>query len=80
MEPADATDLIRQLANGSPTLVIRKHAKEQMLERGLITGDLLHVMKKGFVYETQRNRPARDFISTAWNATRRTLIRERCGL
>lgn len=50
-KPADATDFIRQITKGDPTLVIRKHAKEQMSERGLITGDILHVLKRGFVYE-----------------------------
>lgn len=27
------------------------HAKEQMLDRGLIMGDVLHLLKGGFVYD-----------------------------
>lgn len=50
--PADATDAIRELASGRQLNFIRtKHANEQMLERSLIVGDVLHVLKRGFVYD-----------------------------
>ncbi|MGB0843885.1 MAG: DUF4258 domain-containing protein [Alphaproteobacteria bacterium] len=49
--PRNATDEIRALANDDEmSLILRRHAKERMLERDLIMSDLLHVLKHGFVY------------------------------
>src|SRR5262245_12045739 len=77
-KPADATDFIRQIANGHPTLVIRRHAEEQMLDRGLIVGDILHVLKRGFVYEEPDNSTREGFYKyrmecTTPNSNSRTL-------
>lgn len=50
--PADATDEIRRLADSEKTtFVYTTHAKEQMIDRDLIVGDVLYVMRNGFVYE-----------------------------
>lgn len=51
LSPGQATEHIRSKV--CPELTIRwtKHAKEQMDERGLIMGDVLHVLKNGFVYD-----------------------------
>jgi hypothetical protein len=50
-KPADATDEIRRMAK-SPTLKLtyREHAKDQIKERDLVIGDVLHALKNGFVY------------------------------
>jgi hypothetical protein len=51
-KPADATDAIRSIAkDGELTLDLTSHARDQMRQRDLIAGDLLHVLKYGFVYE-----------------------------
>ncbi len=49
---AEATKRINACAH-SPRLNIArsKHAKEQLLDRSLIMGDLIHLLKTGFVYE-----------------------------
>lgn len=49
--PARATDMIRRYA-ASPDLSIsyKAHAKDRLLERDLTIGDLLHVLRTGFVY------------------------------
>ncbi len=50
--PADATRWINELARSDEmNLVLAKHAKERLKERGLIQADLLHVLKQGFVYD-----------------------------
>ncbi len=48
--PADATDEIRALAK-RPDLKITYtlHAKDRLAERGLFIGDILYVLKNGFV-------------------------------
>jgi hypothetical protein len=47
---ADATDEIRRIAKRDDfALVLTKHAREQMVERELIVGDVLYVLKQGFV-------------------------------
>ncbi|MBI3703047.1 MAG: DUF4258 domain-containing protein [Rhizobiales bacterium] len=50
-KPADAPDEIRRIAK-SPTLKLtyREHAIDQIKERDLIVGDVLHALKNGFVY------------------------------
>jgi Domain of unknown function (DUF4258) len=50
-KPANATDAIRCIAAGIFDFVLTNHAKEQMSDRNLITSDVLHVLKNGFVYE-----------------------------
>jgi uncharacterized protein DUF4258 len=32
-------------------LMLTKHARDRMLQRGLIVGDLLHIIRHGFVHE-----------------------------
>ena len=49
--PGDATDNIREIAASNFALSRTGHAKERMRDRGLTMGDLLHVLKHGFVYE-----------------------------
>jgi hypothetical protein len=51
LEPPAATRFIRGLCGPSLDLRYTKHARERMLIRGLIVGDVLHVIKHGFVYE-----------------------------
>jgi hypothetical protein len=48
---ADATDIIRSIARGEHTLSITGHASGQMADRGLSSGDVLSVLKNGFVHE-----------------------------
>jgi len=51
LEPPAAIRFIRGLYGPSLNLRYTKHARERMLMRGLIVGDILHVIKHGFVYE-----------------------------
>lgn len=56
-KPADATEQIRQLARSEKmTLTFTDHSRDQMLERDLLMGDVLYVLKNGFVY--QEHKPA----------------------
>ena len=48
---AQATEHIRGKTGTHLHLHWTRHAKEQLLTRDLITGDVLHVLKHGFVYE-----------------------------
>lgn len=50
-KPAHATTRVRDIAKGKLDLVLSKHAKEQMQERDLATGDVLYVLKNGFIYD-----------------------------
>jgi len=52
LKPAHATDLIRRMA-GRPgfDLCWTKHAKDQMKERDLLVGDILYVLRCGFILE-----------------------------
>jgi hypothetical protein len=54
--PADATLCINALGKSDDlTFNWTEHAEDRMAERGLIVGDVLHVLKRGFVldpYET----------------------------
>ena len=60
-KPADATDAIRDIARDmSFSLDLTSHARDQMRERDIISSDILHVLKHGFVYDepeqaTQKN-------------------------
>ena len=48
---AEATDRIRAIAhNRRFALAYKVHAMQRMAERGLLTGDVLFVLKHGFVY------------------------------
>jgi Domain of unknown function (DUF4258) len=49
--PAEATRQINRIS-GEPrlTLCLTEHAKQRMIERDLITGDVLFVLKRGFVH------------------------------
>lgn len=49
--PAQATDRIRAIARGRLDLSYKQHALDQLSERSLIMGDLLFLLKNGFVYE-----------------------------
>ena len=49
--PAGATRRINACAAGHPTLSYTGHAREQMLVRELLIGDVLHVLRRGFVYD-----------------------------
>ena len=49
LEPAAATTRIRRLAGPELRLRYTKHAKDRMMERGMIIGDILHVIKNGAV-------------------------------
>ncbi len=51
-KPADATDKIRACAASDDfDIDLTAHARDQMLERGLLMGDLRHLLKRGFVYD-----------------------------
>lgn len=55
-KPADATDQIRLLARRDEMCITRRdHACEQMAARGLVMGDVLYLLKNGFVYEEAQN-------------------------
>jgi len=49
--PADATEIIRNIARGRGQTALTRHASERMRERGLIMGDVLYVLKNGFVHD-----------------------------
>ncbi|OXE35195.1 MAG: hypothetical protein CGW95_15395 [Phenylobacterium zucineum] len=54
--PGRATQEINKCAKSDSLSVSWKlHAKEQMRERGIIMGDVLHVLKRGFVYSEPIN-------------------------
>lgn len=51
-KPADATTRIRTCAASDDLdLDVTDHAREQMRERDIIMGDLLFLLKTGFVYD-----------------------------
>jgi hypothetical protein len=51
-KPAVATAEIRRIANSEHlTLSYRTECIEQLAHRGIIIGDVLHVLKSGFVYQ-----------------------------
>ncbi len=53
LSPAKATHQLREYG-ASPDLDLYRtdHAKERMVERGLLMGDVLHVLKYGFVHNS----------------------------
>ncbi len=56
LSPTKATELIRSIACRDELGFYQEisHAKTRMIERGLLTGDVLHVLKRGNVYENGR--------------------------
>jgi hypothetical protein len=51
--PADATDAIRKIARSEKfQITLKQHARERMVERDLSMGDILFVLKYGFVFAT----------------------------
>ena len=52
LSPAEATRLIHKKSRSrSFSLQITEHATDRLLERGLLVGDVLHLLKFGYVYE-----------------------------
>lgn len=51
LSPAKATEHIRRKVGDELDLRWTKHAREQMAKRDIIMGDILHVLKNGFIYE-----------------------------
>jgi Domain of unknown function (DUF4258) len=51
MSPRQATEFIRSKVGPHLDIALTKHCKERLQERGLIMGDVLHVLKHGFVFE-----------------------------
>lgn len=49
--PAQATERIRHIASGACDLSYKTHAQDQLAERELIAGDLLFLLRNGFVYK-----------------------------
>ncbi len=49
--PPDATDYIREISKNPSDIAYKLHAKERMEERGILTGDVLYVLRNGYVYE-----------------------------
>ena len=48
---AEATRKINEYARDDPTIALTFHAKEQMWKRDLLIGDVLHLLRAGFVYD-----------------------------
>ena len=48
--PAQATDRIRHIARGKFDLSYKDHARDQLEERELISGDVVYLLQNGFVY------------------------------
>lgn len=55
MGPAAATACLRAMVGPHLELVLTKHSKEQIVARRLLVGDILHVLRYGFVYEKAEN-------------------------
>ena len=60
--PAKATEEIRKLAQQDFQFIWTWHASEQMQERDLITGDIIHVLKNGFVHEEAKPSTRKGFF------------------
>ena len=59
---ADATDIIRSIARGDHALHITKHASDQMPVRDLTVGDVLYVLKNGFVHTAPQKSTRKSFF------------------
>ncbi len=55
LSPRKATELLRRMAGPELSVSWTSHAKEQMARRELLMGDVLHVLKCGFVHEDAQN-------------------------
>lgn len=78
LEPGAATECLRALVGPDLELVLTKHSKEQMAERRLLVGDILHILKNGFVYEEAQKSTRPGYYKyrmecTAPNSNRRTV-------
>ncbi len=51
LTPAKATEHIWSIIGPNLSIYWTHHAREQMLSRNLIMGDILHVLKNGHIYE-----------------------------
>ena len=51
LSPREATELLRSKVCPELTLSWTQHAKEQLACRGLLMGDILHLVKYGFVHD-----------------------------
>lgn len=61
--PRDATDEIRKLARRRElSLAYKLHAKDRMLDRGIIVSDVLYVLKHGFVLKDSEPATRRGFF------------------
>lgn len=49
--PREATELLRRIGASDPVFSWAKHAKERLRQRDLLMGDVLHVLKHGFVHD-----------------------------
>jgi hypothetical protein len=69
-KPADATRRINDCARHADfRIALTMHAKEQMLARDLFVGDLLHLLKKGFVYDKAEPATREGFFKYAVEGT-----------
>lgn len=77
--PAEATRRINECAKPLQlNVALTAHAKEQLMERALIVGDLIHLLKTGFVYEEPEPATREGFFKyrvegTTPNSGRRTV-------
>lgn len=61
--PAQATERIRAIARDERfSISFQKHAKDQMLARELILGDVLYLLKNGFVFDQADPSTRRDYF------------------
>jgi hypothetical protein len=67
--PAQATERIRAIASGEQFSASYKvHAKDQLLERNLIIGDVVYLLKNGFVYERPEAAARKPFWRSMYDA------------
>lgn len=50
-KPSDATDIIREIAQNPSNFIYKTHATKRMAQRGILVGDVLYVLRNGYVYE-----------------------------
>lgn len=51
-KPSEATERLRKIGKSEKlTPFYKRHAKEQMRERDLLIGDVLYILKHGFVHD-----------------------------
>lgn len=60
--PAQATERIRFIASGKFSLSYKNsHAHDQMAERDLLVGDVLYLLRNGFVYDAPEEATRKPF-------------------